>query len=114
MKRDRESDDEDGDLNHIPPVVVANHSSDRMVGVVEEPRPKRRVRRRSAEAAEAPPDTTPAVSVQGTFSELKFNFFLGGSTSAEPVLYDITCMVLWLGCKPWFSCIWLYQALFNH
>lgn len=93
MKRDRESDDEDGDLNHIPPVVVvANHSSDRMVGVVEEPRPKRRVRRRSAEAAEAP-DTTPAVSVQGTFSELK---------------YDITCMVLWLGCKPCsrvFGCI---------
>ncbi|KAF3332917.1 Mediator-associated protein 1 [Carex littledalei] len=63
MKRDRESDDEDGDINHIPPVVVANHSSDCMVGVVEEPRPKKRVRRRSAEAAEAP-DTTPAVSVQ--------------------------------------------------
>lgn len=60
MKRDRESDDEDGDLNHIP-IGGTNHGSDRMVGVAEEPRPKKRVRRRSTEA----PDIAAALPVHG-------------------------------------------------
>jgi hypothetical protein len=64
MKRDRESDDEDGDLNHIP-IGGVNNSLDRMVGVAEEPRSKKRVRRRSAEA----PDTAAVFPVHGIYLE---------------------------------------------
>ncbi|KAJ1691627.1 hypothetical protein LUZ63_015782 [Rhynchospora breviuscula] len=59
MKRERESDDEDGYLNQIP-IVGANHGTDRIVGVVEEPRSKKRVRRRSTEA----PDIVSLLPVQ--------------------------------------------------
>ncbi|KAJ3686999.1 hypothetical protein LUZ61_016163 [Rhynchospora tenuis] len=59
MKRERESDDEDGDLNQIP-IVAANHGTDRIVAVIEEPRSKKRVRRRSTEA----PDTVSLLPVQ--------------------------------------------------
>ncbi|KAJ1691622.1 hypothetical protein LUZ63_015777 [Rhynchospora breviuscula] len=59
MKRERESDDEDCYLNQIL-IVGANHGTDRIAGVVEEPRSKKRVRRRSTEA----PDIVSLLPVQ--------------------------------------------------
>jgi hypothetical protein len=75
MKQDRESDDEDGDLNHIP-LGGANNNLDHMVGVAEEPRSKKRARRRSAKA----PDTAAVFPVHGIYLEYGFSlsfFFVG-------------------------------------